>query len=196
MKLQRIKGLKDLNFRPFFSYLWQFCNTLTKLLNRTFCNRTKPYRICIFGDPFGDPLKLDKIGFGVVYIVLETFRSCQNLSPPDAARHFPATQVTGLLSSWRCTRSLPSHPRSFRKLHPPVSRYFRKSAQHVARTPPLHVAVRSPRQGHGNPCAAFARGPRMTDSVITASTTRQQQNLAYCTVSHPTIITVRMTELA
>lgn len=45
---------------------------LAKLLNRTFCNRTKPYRTCIFGDPFGDPLKLDKIGFGAVYIVLGT----------------------------------------------------------------------------------------------------------------------------
>ena len=41
---------------------------LAILLNRTFCNRTKPYRTCIFGDP----LKLDKIGFGVVYIVLGT----------------------------------------------------------------------------------------------------------------------------
>ena len=61
--------------------MWKFYNTLTKLLNRTFCNRTKPYRTCIFGAPIGDPLKLDKIGFGVVYIVLETFRSCQNLSP-------------------------------------------------------------------------------------------------------------------
>lgn len=45
---------------------------LAKLLNRTFCNRTKPYRTCIFGGPFGDPLKLDKIGFGAVYIVLGT----------------------------------------------------------------------------------------------------------------------------
>lgn len=79
LKLQWIKGLKRLCFKP-FSCLWIFCNTLAKLLNRTFCNRTKPYRTCIFGDPFGDPLKLDKIGFGVVYTVLLTFRSCQNLS--------------------------------------------------------------------------------------------------------------------
>ena len=58
LKLQWIKGLKRLSFKPFFSCLWKFCNTLTKLLNRTFCNRTKPYRTCIFGDPFGAPLKL------------------------------------------------------------------------------------------------------------------------------------------
>lgn len=75
LKLQGIKGLKRLSFKP-FSYLWKFCNTLTKLLNRTFCNRTKPYRTCIFGDP----LKLDKIGFSAVFVVFEPLRPCLNSS--------------------------------------------------------------------------------------------------------------------
>ncbi len=60
--------------------MWKFYNTLTKLLNRTFCNRTKPYRTCIFGDPFGAPLKLDKIGFSAVFVVFEPFRPCLNSS--------------------------------------------------------------------------------------------------------------------
>ena len=60
--------------------MWKFYNTLTKLLNRTFCNRTKPYRTCIFGDPFGDPLKLDKIGFSAVFVVFESLRPCLNSS--------------------------------------------------------------------------------------------------------------------
>ena len=60
--------------------MWKFYNTLTKLLNRTFCNRTKPYRTCIFGGPFGDPLKLDKIGFSAVFVVFEPLRPCLNSS--------------------------------------------------------------------------------------------------------------------
>ena len=79
LKLQWIKGLRRLSFKP-FSCLWKFCNTLTKLLNGTFCNRTKPYRTCIFGDPFGDPLKLDKIGFSAVFVVFESLRPCLNSS--------------------------------------------------------------------------------------------------------------------
>ena len=71
--------MKRLSFKP-FSYLWKFCNTFTKLLTRTFCNRTKPYRTCIFGDPFGAPLKLDKIGFSAVFVVFEPFRPCLNSS--------------------------------------------------------------------------------------------------------------------
>lgn len=47
--------------------------------------------------------------------------------PKFAARHLPATQVTGLLSARRCLEALPPHSRSLRKLHPPVSRHFRKS---------------------------------------------------------------------
>ena len=32
------------------------------------------------GDPFGDPLKLDKIGFSAVFVVFETLRPCLNSS--------------------------------------------------------------------------------------------------------------------
>ena len=132
--------------------MWLFCNTLTKLLNRTFCNRTKPYRTCIFGVPFGDPLKLDKIGFGVVYIILEPFRLCLDSS----SRCRSSSSGNSSHRAFRqCTRSLPSHSRRFRKLHPSVPRHIRNPTLHVSRTPKLHVAVRSARQGYRNSGTSF-----------------------------------------
>lgn len=64
---------------------------LAKLLNRTFCNRTKPYRTCIFGDP----LKLDKIGFGDVYIVLGALPIMPKFVTPMPLIIFPQLKSPG-----------------------------------------------------------------------------------------------------